>query len=101
VLATNVQGQKSGKVNNKATGRASQTYAANPAAARGPQFDSPKTIKAMLLFIQLFVLTAFVFAMCRFVLHRLECDCSMRLTMKILETVNKAHLVPAQPQVVK
>jgi hypothetical protein len=41
----------SGKVNNKATSRASQTYAANHAATGGTQFDYPKTLKAVLLFI--------------------------------------------------
>lgn len=47
----------SGKVNNKATSRASQTYAANHAATGGTQFDYPKTLKAVLLFIQPFDLS--------------------------------------------
>jgi hypothetical protein len=33
VLSTNVQKQNSGRVNSKATGRAGQTYTANPVAA--------------------------------------------------------------------
>jgi hypothetical protein len=54
VLAKNFQEQNNGKLSNKATGRAGQTYTANPAATEGSQFDYPKTLKAVLLFIQLF-----------------------------------------------
>jgi hypothetical protein len=53
-LATNFQKQNNGKLSNKATSRAGQTYTANSAATECPQFDYPKTLKAMLLFMQLF-----------------------------------------------
>jgi hypothetical protein len=46
-----LQKQNSGKVNNKATGSAGRTYTANSTPTRGPHFDYPKTLNAMLLLI--------------------------------------------------
>jgi hypothetical protein len=84
-------------------GWASQTYTANPAAAGGPQFDYPKALKAVLLFIQLFVLTGL--SSPRVVSHCIDfylgvIICAMRPTMKILETINKVQLVPAHLQAI-
>jgi hypothetical protein len=96
VLATDFQKQNSGKVN-----KTPQAWLAGPILQA--LFDYPKTLEALCLFIQLFVLAGFS-PPC-VVSHCIDFNLgvilySLRSTMKILETINKTQLVPVSLQAV-